>query len=177
MRGIFKLLWTNIQSFKTRLERSSGKSDAAVRFKGLLCVDFNVLNLACTYRHWQAVGAQAFKVRDDGLTHFELDLSNGCPGSHAPGQIRRIRRVISFCFFNNDGVAHSTSLESSLFEYAVQSTRRQIVAGFSGNSYATRPARVLELPMTPSCRDQIPAVALKQSKDFADFHDRRIAGT
>ena len=85
MRGIFKLLWTNIQSFKTRLERYSGKSDAAVRFKGLLCVDFNVLNLACTYRHWQAVGAQAFKVRDDGLTHFELDLSNGCPGSHAPG--------------------------------------------------------------------------------------------
>ena len=55
--------------------------------------------------------------------------------------------------------------------------RRQIVAGFSGNSDATRPARVLELPMTPSCRDQIPAVALKQSDDFADFHDRRIAGT
>jgi hypothetical protein len=31
--------------------------------------------------------------------------------------------------------------------------------------------------MTPSCRDQIPTIALKQSEDFADFHDRRIAGT
>jgi hypothetical protein len=30
---------------------------------------------------------------------------------------------------------------------------------------------VLELPMTPSCRNQIPTFALKQSEDFADFHD------
>ena len=79
------LLWTNIHAFHTRRERSFGKSDAAVRWNGLLCGDFNVLNLACTYRHWQAVGAQAFKVKDDGLTHFELDFSNGCPGSYAPG--------------------------------------------------------------------------------------------
>ena len=140
-------------------------SGAVVRWNCPLCGDFNVLNLACTYRHWQAVHAQAFKVKDYGRTHFELDFCNGGPGSHAPGQIRGIRRVISFCFFDNDCVAYSTSLESSLFEYAVQSTRRQIIAGFSGNSDATRPARVLELPMTSSYRDQIPAVALKQSED------------
>ena len=142
-----------------------------------LCSDFNVLNLACTYRHWQAVRAQPFKVKGYGLTHFEFDFCDGCPGSDAPGQIRRICRVISFCFFNNDCIAHSTSLESSLFEYAVQSTRRQIVAGSSGDSGATRPARVLKWPMTPSCRDQIPTIALKQSEDFARFHDWRIAGT
>jgi hypothetical protein len=30
---------------------------------------------------------------------------------------------------------------------------------------------VLKWPMTPSCRDQIPTIALKQSEDFAHFHD------
>jgi hypothetical protein len=30
---------------------------------------------------------------------------------------------------------------------------------------------VLELPMTPSSRDQIPTIALKQSEDFAHFRD------
>ena len=79
------LLWTNIHAFHTRRERSFGKSDASARWNGLLCGDVNILNLACTYRHWQAVGAQAFKVKDDGLTHFELDFCNACPGSHATG--------------------------------------------------------------------------------------------
>ena len=158
-------------------QRQNSASSAAVRWNGPLCGDFNGLNLAYTCSHWQAVLAQPFKVKGYGLTHFELDFCNGCPGSHAPGQIRRIRRVIPPYFFNNDCIAHSTSPESSLFKYAVQSTRRQIVAGFSGNSDATRPARVLELPMTPSWRDQIPTIALKQSEVFDDFHDQRIAGT
>ena len=53
---------------------------------------------------------------------------------------------------------------------------RKVIARFAGNSDATRLARVLELAMTSASGDQIPAVNLEHTQNFADLHDESIAG-
>jgi hypothetical protein len=70
----------------------------------------------------------------------------------------------------------TSPLQTSLLLNTVQSAGRKIIARFAGNSDATRLARVLELAMTSSCCNQVPAIGLQQPEDVTDLHARRIAG-
>ena len=70
------------------------------------------------------VPAQAFNVNGNDLTYIGLYFGKAGSFRHAAWQIRHIRGVISFCFFNHDGVTHFTSLETRLLLNTVQSARR-----------------------------------------------------
>ena len=63
-----------------------------------------------------------------------------------------------------------------MFQNTVQRTGREIVAGLSWNGNAANLARVLELTMASTRRDQIPTIGLQQPEHFADLHGMRMAG-
>jgi len=57
-----------------------------------------------------------------------------------------------------------------LLENAVQGTRSQIIARLAGNGDAARFGRMLELPVAPPRRVQIPAVVEQLSNHLSDLH-------
>ena len=139
--------------------------------------DFDVFDLARTEWDWLTIGAQTLDVEDDGFADFGLNFSDSCTRGDAAREVWDIRRIVTFGFFDDDGVAHKTSqLKTSLLLNTVQSSGRQIVARPTGNSDATRLARVLELSVTPTSYNQVPTIGLEHSQDFADLHGLRIAG-
>ena len=68
----------------------------------------------------------------------------------------------------------TSRLQTGLLLDTVQCAGRQIIARFAGNSDATSLARVLELAMTSTSCNQVPAVGLEHSEHFADLHGQRI---
>jgi hypothetical protein len=57
-----------------------------------------------------------------------------------------------------------------LLKYAVQGTRRQIIARFAGNGHSPSFGSVLELPMTSSRDHDRPTIPLQSLQDIANFH-------
>ena len=84
-------------------------------------------------------------------------------------QIRHISRIILDCFFDNDCVAHKTSIQTSLFDNTILSANSQIVTGFAWNRHRPWFGCVCELPMTtPGCAQYSPIVL----DDPANFTER-----
>ena len=61
-----------------------------------------------------------------------------------------------------------------MFQDTVQCSGREIVAGLSWDGNAANLARVLELTMASTSRDQVPTIGLQQPEHFVDFHDMRV---
>jgi hypothetical protein len=67
-------------------------------------------------------------------------------------------------------------LQASLFEDAVQGTRREVIAGFPGHRYASWLGIVFELAVASSRRNEPPTVVLQHLQYLADFHSASISG-
>src|SRR5690606_40780141 len=143
----------------------------AYRCTVLLRGNLDVLHLTRRGRDRQAVRAKAFDVKDDCFAYRCFDFSNCGARRNTARKVRHICRVVALGPFNDHGVAHGTSLETSLLQDAVQRPRREIVARFAGERDAADLARVLELPVTAARGNQTPAIALEYTKDLPDLHD------
>jgi hypothetical protein len=64
----------------------------------------------------------------------------------------------------------SSSLDLGLFEDAVQRSGRKIIGWLAGDRHATELGRMLELPMTPAGRFEVPTIVSEYSKHLAYFH-------
>lgn len=133
--------------------------------------NLDVLHLTRRGRDRQAVRAKAVDVKDDCFAYRCFDFSNCGARRNTAGKVWHICRVVAFGPFNDHGVAHRTSLETSLLQDAVQRPRRKIVARFAGDRDAADLARVLELPVTAARGYQAPAIALEHTKNLTDLHD------
>ena len=143
----------------------------------LLRGDFDVFDSTRGLRDRESVLTQPFDMEDDGFPYFIFNLGDGCPCCNAPRKVWHIGRVVALGFLDDDCVTHMTSrFETCLFQDTVQRTGREIVAGLSWNGNAANLARVLELTMTSTRRDQMPTIGLQQPEHFADLHDMRMAG-
>lgn len=141
-----------------------------------LRVNFDVLHLTRRRRNGQTVLAKTFDVKDNGFANLCFNLSDCGACGNATGKVRHIGRVVALRLLNNDCVAHTTSLQTSLLQDAVQRTGRKVVARLARNRDAAGLSRVLELPMTAARGYQAPAIVLQHAKNLTDLHDRRIAG-
>lgn len=141
-----------------------------------LRVNFDIIHLTRRRRNRQTVLAKAFDVKDNGFANFCFNLSDCGACGNATGKVRHIGRVVALGLLNNDGVAHTTSLQTSLLQDAVQRTGRKIVARLARDRHAADLTRMLELPMAATHGYQAPAIVLKHTKNLTDLHDRRIAG-
>lgn len=137
-----------------------------------LCRDFDVLDLTRAIWDGKSVFAQAFDVEDDSFADLGFNFRDRGSRGYTARKIGDIRRVVTFGFLNDDGVAHMTSrLQTGLLLNTVQCAGSQIIARLAGNSDATRLARVLKLAMTSASCDQVPTIDLEHSENFADFHE------
>jgi hypothetical protein len=65
--------------------------------------------------------------------------------------------------------------EIGLFQNAIQSTRRYVVAFFACDSDAAWFRRMLQLPVTASCGDNRPPIVMQQPQHVPDFHRFSLA--
>lgn len=125
---------------------------------------------------WKTIFPQPFDVKHDGFPDLGFDFSNSRARGDTAREVWDVGRVVAFGLFNDDGVAHRASrLQASLLENAVEGTWRKIIAWLARNGDATRLDRVLELSMTSTSCNVIPAVGLEHAQNFTDLHRYRIA--
>lgn len=138
--------------------------------------NFDVLHLTRRSRNRQTVLAKTFDMKDNGLANLCFNFRDCGACGNTTGKVRHICRVVALGLLNNDCVAHTTSLQTSLLQDAVQRAGRKVVARLARDRDAAGLARVLELPVTAARGYQVPSIAFKHTKNLTDLHDRRITG-
>ena len=120
--------------------------------------NLDILHLTRRRRNRQTVLAKALDVKDDCVAYLCFDFSDCGARRNAAGKVWHVCRIVASGLFNDNGVAHKPSPETSLLQDAVQRTGREIVARLAGDRDAADLARVLELPVTAArgcCRSAI----------------------
>ena len=102
-----------------------------------------------------AVVAEAFNVKLDRLTNELFCLIATLADCDTPRQIRYVRSHATSCFFEDDQVFHAFAILSS----------KQLA---SDTSKCTK--WLPKLAMTAATANQLPAIVLKHSDDFAHLH-------
>src|SRR5437867_4093324 len=102
-----------------------------------------------------AVVAETFNVKLDRLTNELFGLIATLADCDTPRQIRYVRSHATSCFFEDDRVFHALLffLQSSLFQDTSKCTKW-----------------LPKLAMTSATANQLPAIVLKHSDDFAHLH-------
>src|SRR5579862_1399713 len=142
-----------------------------VRLTARLGRDIDVTNGTRGLGNRQAVVAQAFDMKLNGIANLTFDFLGTGPCSDAARKIGYISGVVCRSFLDHDGVTHGfSSLPTGLLPNAVQRSSSKLVTRLAWHSYAAALRRVLELTMASACGHQEPTVVGKQAKHLADLH-------
>ena len=82
--------------------------------------NLDVLHLTRRGRNRQTVLAKALDVKDDCFAYLCFDFSNCDARGNAAGKVWHVCRVVAFGPFNDNGVAHKPSPETSLLQDATR---------------------------------------------------------
>src|SRR5438105_12869524 len=99
-----------------------------------------------------------------GFAYLLLGFFYCCSGCYASGQVRNVGSVVILCFLDDYCVAHgliSCRLQSSLFQYAVQCSRRQIVVRLTWYGYTSSLGWMLILTVATLGYHEISALLIK----------------
>lgn len=129
---------------------------------------FNEFGLRLRFRDRQTILAQTFDMHADGGADIRLNFFYSRPGGDTPGQIRNIRGIVVFGFFDHHQILHLDSpLHSGLLiplgmEHA-----------FLVDSAVSVRAKIIALRLQQVCGKSLLAVAVNVAEGIAEGGNRR----